>query len=45
MSKQREISSEQILYELVQFREDKNKQKGFITKEVNRKKCRFIRNM
>ena len=42
MSKQREISSEQILYELVQFREDKNKQKGFITKEVNRKKCRVI---
>ena len=42
MSKERNISSEQILYLLMDFREKDARRDSFTSIEVNREKCREI---
>lgn len=42
MSRKRNITSEQILYALIQLRENENKRNSLIKKEVNREKCKSL---
>ena len=42
MSKQRSISSEQLLYILMNKREEENQKKGIIKKELKKDSCKIL---